>query len=199
MFKTNAFWRGDERMLRRSHYMGGGNAAFTALPLLVLAVKRQFPLFLLSERRKSGICIFTADSFGGPEGIGSCICNFSSSQGGGNAAFTALPLLVLAVKRQSPLFLLSERRKSGICSFTADSFGGPEGIGSCICNFSSSQGGGNAAFTALPLLVLAVKRQSPLFLLSERRKSGICSFTADSFGGKPAPSAATLFFAFFSF
>ena len=21
MFKTNAFWRGDERMLRRSHYM----------------------------------------------------------------------------------------------------------------------------------------------------------------------------------
>ncbi|KAJ8622541.1 hypothetical protein MRB53_031077 [Persea americana] len=65
MFKTNAFWRGDERMLRRSHYMGGGNAAFTALPLLVFAVKRQFPLFLLAERRKSGICSFTADSFGG--------------------------------------------------------------------------------------------------------------------------------------
>ncbi|KAJ8622509.1 hypothetical protein MRB53_031039 [Persea americana] len=65
MFKTNAFWRGDERMLRRSHYMGGGNVAFTALPLLVLAVKRQFALFLLSERRKSGICSFTADSFGG--------------------------------------------------------------------------------------------------------------------------------------
>ncbi|KAJ8622467.1 hypothetical protein MRB53_030996 [Persea americana] len=176
MFKTNAFWRGDERMLRRSHYMGGGNAAFTALPLLVLAVKRQFPLFLLSERRKSGICSFTADSFG----VFPRIRTVTNS----NLVGTDFTSLEVKFKR------------SGSSMFKTNAFWrGDERM----LRRSHYMGGGNAAFTALPLPVLAVKRQFPLFLLSERRKSGICSFTADSFGGKPAPSAAMLFFAFFSF
>lgn len=37
---------------------------------------------------------------------------------------------------------------------------------------------------ALPLFLSAVKLHLPDFLLCERRKGGICSYTADSDGGK---------------
>ena len=42
------------------------------------------------------------------------------------------------------------------------------------------------AHAALPLLVSAVKLHLPDFLLLERRKAGICSYTAASIGGKDA-------------
>ena len=69
----------------------------------------------------------------------------------------ALPLPATAADSHFPVFLHSERRKSGNCSFTAALIGG------------------KAAF--------------PVFLLSERRKSGNGSFTAVPIGGKAAISS----------
>ena len=39
------------------------------------------------------------------------------------------------------------------------------------------------AHAALPLLEWAVEYQSPVFLLCESRKTGICRHTADGYGG----------------
>ena len=80
------------------------------------------PVFLLSERRKSGKCSFTAANSSG--------------------------------KSARQLFLRSERRKSGKCGLTA----------------SSSSG----------------KAALRLFLRSGRRKSSRCNFTAPDSSGKPA-------------
>jgi len=89
------------------------------LPQLAWAVNSHFPVFLRSERRKTGNCSFTADLNGG--------------------------------KVDLPVFLRSERRKSGNCSFTAVLIGG--------------------------------KVDFPAFLRSERRKTGNCRYAAGTYGG----------------
>ena len=64
----------------------------------------------------------------------------------------SLPLLAWASNMHFEVFLHSERRKTGNCSFTAALIGG--------------------------------KLDFPVFLRSKRRKTGICSFTAAPIGGK---------------
>ncbi|XXG57721.1 hypothetical protein AAC387_Pa04g0198 [Persea americana] len=90
------------------------------LPPYVPAAYPQFPVFLPSERRKTGK--------------------------------STLPPMRAAVNLQLPAFLLSERTKTGK--------------------------------STLPPMRAAVKLQLPVFLPSERRKAGNCSFTADEGGGK---------------
>ena len=65
-----------------------------------------------------------------------------------------LPPMGAAVKLQLPVFLLSQRRKTGKSS--------------------------------LPPMRAAVKLKVPAFLLSQRRKTGKCRFTAHESGGKAA-------------
>ena len=89
------------------------------LPHLVWAVNSHFPAFLRSERRKTGICSFTAALIRG--------------------------------KLDFPFFLRSERRKTGICSFTAVLIGG------------------NVDF--------------PVFLRSERRKAGNSRYAKGTYAG----------------
>lgn len=55
-----------------------------------------------------------------------------------------------------------------------------------ICNFSPAKKGGKVAFPSLPLMDTAVKLHVPVLLLSEWRKTGMCNFTADGYGGKAA-------------
>ena len=90
-----------------------------ALPLLAGAVKSHFPVFLHSERRKTGNCRFTAALIGG--------------------------------KMDFPVFVRCERRKTGNCSFTAALIGG--------------------------------KVDFPAVLRSERRKTGNCRNAAGAYGG----------------
>ena len=85
------------------------------LPQLAWAVNSHFPVFLRSERRKTGICSFTAALIRG--------------------------------KLDFPVFLRSEGRKTGIRSFTA----------------------GNVDF--------------PVFLRSERRKAGNSRYAKGTYGG----------------
>ena len=68
---------------------------------------------------------------------------------GHSRSFTAA---LIGAKLDFPVFLRSERRKTGNCSFTAALIGG--------------------------------KLDFPVFLRSERRKTGNCSFTAAPIGGK---------------
>ena len=89
------------------------------LPQLAWAVNSHFPVFLRSERRKTGICSFTAALIRG--------------------------------KLDFPVFLRSEGRKTGICSFTAVLIGG------------------NVDF--------------PVFLRSERRKAGNSRYAKGTYGG----------------
>ena len=89
------------------------HAALLPLPS---AVNWHFPVFLHSERRKTGNWSFTAALVGG--------------------------------KVDLPVFLRSERRKTGNCSFTAAPNGGKVGF--------------------------------PVFLRSERRKTGNCTYAAGS-------------------
>ena len=89
------------------------------LPQLAWAVNSHFPVFLRSERRKTGICSFTAVPIGG--------------------------------KVDFPLFLRSEGRKTGICGFTAVPIGG--------------------------------KVDLPVFLRSERRKTGNSRYAVGTYGG----------------
>ena len=65
---------------------------------------------------------------------------------------TALPLLAWELNSHFPIFLHSEKRKSGDYSFTAARIGG--------------------------------KTDFPVFLIPERRKAGSCTFTAVPIGGK---------------
>ena len=89
------------------------------LPQLAWAVNSHFPVFLRSERRKTGICSFTAALIRG--------------------------------KLDFPAFLRSEGRKTGIRSFTAVLIGG------------------NVDF--------------PVFLRSERRKAGNSRYAKGTYGG----------------
>ena len=89
------------------------------LPQLAWAVNSHFPVFLRSERRKTGICSFTAALIRG--------------------------------KLDFPVFLRSEGRKTGIRSFTAVLIGG------------------NVDF--------------PVFLRSERRKAGNSRYAKGTYGG----------------
>ena len=92
------------------------------LPPMRAAVKLQMPVFLLSERRKAGK--------------------------------SSLPPMRAAVNPQIPVFLLSERRKTGESS--------------------------------LPPMRAAVKLQLPVFLLSGWRKTGKFEFAAHASSGKAA-------------
>ena len=89
------------------------------LPQLAWAVNSHFPVFLRSERRKTGICSFTAALIRG--------------------------------KLDFPVFLRSEGRKTGIRSSTAVLIGG------------------NVDF--------------PVFLRSERRKAGNSRYAKGTYGG----------------
>ena len=89
------------------------------LPQLAWAVNSHLPVFLRSERRKTGICSFTAALIRG--------------------------------KLDFPVFLRSEGRKTGICGFTAVPIGG--------------------------------KVDLPVFLRSERRKTGNSWYAAGTYGG----------------
>ena len=88
------------------------------LPQLAWAVNSHFPVFLRSERRKTGNCSFT--------------------------------VALIRGELDFPVFLPFERRKTGICTFTAVPIGG--------------------------------KVDFPLFLRSERRKTGNCTFAAGPWG-----------------
>ena len=73
-------------------------------------------------------------------------------------------------------------------------------IGGKLVNFqiSSSVRGGKPESAALPLLQPAVNLQFPVFLLSERRKTGNCSYTACTYGGKLKNRFFSLFFPSFA-
>ena len=116
------------------------------LPQLAWAVNSHFPVFLRSERRKTGICSFTAALIRG--------------------------------KLDFPFFLRSERRKTGICSFTAALIRGKldfpvflrsEGRKTGIRSFTAVLIGGNVDF--------------PVFLRSERRKAGNSRYAKGTYGG----------------
>ncbi|KAJ8632510.1 hypothetical protein MRB53_025846 [Persea americana] len=82
----------------------------------------QFPVFLLSERRKTGK--------------------------------STLPPMGAAVKLQLPDFLLSERRKTGKSSLPP--------MRAAVCQFSSSHSGGKLENAILPPMQAAVKlRECP--------------------------------------
>ena len=78
-----------------------------ALPLPATAADSHFPVFLHSERRKSGNCSFTAALIGGKAAFPVFSC-----PRGGNLEMAALPPFPSAVKLQFPAFLPSERRKT---------------------------------------------------------------------------------------
>ena len=131
-----------------------------ALPLLAWAVDSNFPVLLHSARRKIGSCSFTAALIGG------------------KTAFSSVPPLREEENRQSqlyrrlhrrqspfPVFLLSEGRKTGNCSFTAVPIGG--------------------------------KVDFPVFIRSERRETGNCGYAAGTSGGNISIRFLILFFSFF--
>ena len=62
----------------------------------------------------------------------------------------------------------------------------PRGAKMKMCRISSTRSGGKVANAALPLLTTAVKLQVPVFLLSQRRNTCKCGFTAAHNGGKAA-------------
>ena len=89
------------------------------LPQLAWAVNSHFPVFLRSERRKTGICSFTAALIRGKldfpvflrsEGRKTGICRFTAVLVGGNVDF--------------PVFLRSERRKAGNSRYAKGTYGG---------------------------------------------------------------------------
>ena len=89
------------------------------LPQLAWAVNSHFPVFLRSERRKTGICSFTAARIRGKldfpvflrsEGRKTGICRFTAVLVGGNVDF--------------PVFLRSERRKAGNSRYAKGTYAG---------------------------------------------------------------------------
>ena len=89
------------------------------LPQLAWAVNSHFPVFLRSERRKTGICSFTAALIRGKldfpallrsEGRKTGILSFTAVLIGGNVDF--------------PVFLRSERRKAGNSRYAKGTYGG---------------------------------------------------------------------------
>ena len=89
-----------------------------------------------------------------------------------------LPQLAWAVNSHLPVFLRSERRKTGICSFTAARIRGKldfpvflrsEGRKTGICRFTAVLVGGNVDF--------------PVFLRSERRKAGNSRYAKGTYAG----------------
>ena len=89
------------------------------LPQLAWAVNSHFPVFLRSERRKTGICSFTAALIRGKldfpvflrsEGRKTGICRFTAVLVGGNVDF--------------PVFLRSERRKAGNSRYAKGTYAG---------------------------------------------------------------------------
>ena len=89
------------------------------LPQLAWAVNSHFPVFLRSERRKTGICSFTAALIRGKldfqvflrsEGRKAGIRSFTAVLIGGNVDF--------------PVFLRSERRKAGNSRYAKGTYGG---------------------------------------------------------------------------
>ena len=89
------------------------------LPQLAWAVNSHFPVFLRSERRKTGICSFTAALIRGKldfpvflrsEGRKTGIRRFTAVLIGGNVDF--------------PVFLRSERRKAGNSRYAKGTYGG---------------------------------------------------------------------------
>ncbi|XXG71456.1 hypothetical protein AAC387_Pa07g0727 [Persea americana] len=104
--------------------IGNGNVlqlfsdSHAVLPQLAWAVNSRFQVLLRSERRKTGICSFTAARIRGKP-----VFQFPPSERRkiGNCSFTAA---LIGGKLDFPIFLRSERRKTGICSFTAVLIGG---------------------------------------------------------------------------
>ena len=93
-----------------------------ALPPLASAVNWHFPVFLHSERRKTGNCSFTAALVGGKVDLP--VFLRSERRKTGNCSFTAAPI---GGKVGFPVFLRSERRKTGNCTYAA---------GTCVGNLS---------------------------------------------------------------
>ncbi|XXG65700.1 hypothetical protein AAC387_Pa05g3328 [Persea americana] len=102
----------------------------TALPLLAWAVNSHFQVFLRSERKEPANCSFTAALAGGKLAVAALpllssavnrIFLFSSSVRGGKLAIAALPPLI-GGKVDFPVFLRSERRKTGNCRHPTGTF-----------------------------------------------------------------------------
>lgn len=81
-------------------------------------------------------------------------CRISSGRSRGKVANAALPLLNTAGKLHFPVFLLSERRKSGMQLYRC-----LQRRKSCICCFSSAQRGGKVENESLPPLTTAENQQ----------------------------------------
>ena len=112
------------------------------LPQLAWAVNSHFPVFLRSERRKTGICSFTA--------------------------------ALIRSKLDFPIFLGSERRKTGFCSFTAAFIRGK--LDFPVFLRSEGSKAGIRSFTAGNV-------DFPVFLRSERRKAGNSRYAKGTYGG----------------
>jgi len=143
------------------------------LPQLAWAVNSHFPVFLRSERRKTGNCSFTAALIRGEldfpvflrfERRKTCNCSFTAALIGGKLDF--------------PVFLPFERRKTGICSFTAVPIGGK--VDFPLSLRSEGRKTGICGFTAVPI---GGKVDLPVFLRSERRKTGNSWYAAGTYGG----------------
>ncbi|XXG73796.1 hypothetical protein AAC387_Pa07g2642 [Persea americana] len=89
-----------------------------------------------------------------------------------------LPQHARAVDSHFPVFLRSERRKAGNCSFTAALIGCKMDFPVFLC--SEGRKTGNCSFTAAPI---GRKVDFPVFLRSDRRKTGNCIFAAGTCGG----------------
>ena len=141
------------------------------LPQLAWAVNSHFLVFLRSERRKTGICSFTAAIIRGKLGV----FHRSERRKTGICSFTAA---LIRGKLDFQVFLRSERGKTGICSCTAALIRGkldfPVLLRSYrrktgICSFNAVLIGGNVDF--------------PVFLRSERRKAGNSRYAKGTYGG----------------
>ena len=144
------------------------------LPQLAWAVNSHFPVFLRSERRKTGNCSFTVALIRGELDF-PVFLRFERRKTG-NCSFTAA---LIRGELDFPVFLRFERRKTCNCSFTAALIGGKLDF-PVFLPFERRKTG-ICSFTAVPI---GGKVDFPLFLRSEGRKTGICGFTAVPIGGK---------------
>ncbi|KAJ8624907.1 hypothetical protein MRB53_033437 [Persea americana] len=148
------------------------NSSFTASPI---GGKVDFPVFLRSERRKTGNCIYAAGLatiFGHSRSI-------TAALRGGKLETAALPPLPSAVKS---IFQFSSAPRGGKLEITA--LPPLSSAVNRIFQFSSSPRGGKLEIAALPASPIGGKVDFPVFLRSERRKTGNCIYAAGTCGGK---------------
>ena len=91
----------------------------TVLPLLAWELNSHFPIFLHSEKRKSGDYSFTASRIGGK--IDFPVFLIPERRKAGSCTFIAVPV---RGKTNFPVFLRSERRTTGNFRYASGTYGG---------------------------------------------------------------------------